>query len=110
MTLSVHESRFRQEHFSTYFRPRQPGGQAYLVALADSLLPELGFAHHLAHNTLADLSLFGSCDDNLPGYLSADVCDLALQVAHSGLARVLTDEFLKCCVRVPNLLCRQAVG
>src|SRR5205809_539085 len=110
MTLPVHESRFRQEHFSTHFRPRQPGGQAYLVALADTLLPELGFAQHLAHITLADLSLFGSCDDNLLGYLSADVCDLALQVAHSGLARVLTDEFQKCPVRVTNLLRLQPVG
>ena len=93
--LPAHQADLGREDLAADLGPGQAGGDAHLAAFARAGDPESRLAEQLAHA----LGRHGELGprrrlllQHLARQLAADGGDLALQVAHPGLARVALDE------------------
>ena len=93
LPLAIHHGDFGGQDRAANFGPRQPGNQADFAPLVRFGVAELHYAQIIG-------DVFGgegrprACAflDHLSRDLTADVTDLALQVADAGFARVVADD------------------
>ena len=90
LVAARHAAGFDEQHIAAHRRPRQPHRDAGTArALGHFRIgTESRRAEILLHHLRRHLDLFARALRDAPRLLAADRADLALQVAHAGLARV----------------------
>src|SRR5207253_5169581 len=92
-------------------RPREAGRDAGLGGAPARLGEELALAQQLARPLLGDrVALLDPALGDHAGHLAADRPDLALEIAHTGLARVIADDRSQGGLADLDLAPRQAVA
>src|SRR6266849_5770551 len=91
---AAHAAGFDEDDIAARRRPYQADRNAgALDALLDLLFgAELGYTEQLAHNLRGDQEFVGLPLGQAPGLLAGERGNLALEVAHTGFARIAVDD------------------
>ncbi len=109
LALAVEYLHFRGEDAAAHLGPGKARDQADFALFMHFGVTEFGHAEELADVRGRELFLvLEAALDDLAGHLAADVADLALQVADSGLARVVANDFENSVVGEDDVLVAQA--
>ena len=92
LALAGHGARLDEEDVAAHGGEREAGGDAGIGRALARLRLELAPAEPGAHAPLVDAARFSLLPSAISRPPSADRCDLALEVAHAGLAGVLADD------------------